>query len=127
VAKVGANGSLDTTTATSPVNAIMMTNAGLVGDVSLSGAKVSLTQNLSQRWPRAFCEASVSFERKGCLRVRRRRLSVEATIDPNVPLWPGKRPLAGHGLSNLRLLGHLERIVHLNPEVTHRTFKLGMA
>ncbi|WP_449406543.1 hypothetical protein [Paraburkholderia kirstenboschensis] len=44
MAKVGANGSLDTTTATSPVNAIMMTNAGLVGDVSLSGAKVSLTQ-----------------------------------------------------------------------------------
>jgi hypothetical protein len=39
----------------------------------------------------------------------------------------GKGPLAGHGLSNLRLLGHLERIVHLNPEATHRTFKFGMA
>jgi hypothetical protein len=88
VVKVGANGSLGTTTATSPVNAIMMTNAGLEGDVSLSGAMVSLTQSLSQRWPRAFCETSVSLERNGCLRVRRRRLSIEATIDPNVPLWP---------------------------------------
>jgi hypothetical protein len=39
----------------------------------------------------------------------------------------GKRALAGHGLSNLRLLSHLERIVHLNPEVPHRTFKFGMA
>lgn len=59
--KVGANGSLLTTTATSPVNAITMTDAGLVEDVSLPGAKVSLTQNLSQRSPRAFCEASVSW------------------------------------------------------------------
>jgi len=39
--KVGANGSLDTTTATAPVNAIVLTNAGLMGDVSLSGTKVS--------------------------------------------------------------------------------------
>jgi lipid-binding SYLF domain-containing protein len=41
VLKVGANGSIDTTTATSPVNAIVLTNAGLMGDVSLSGTKVS--------------------------------------------------------------------------------------
>ena len=39
--KVGANGSLDTTTATAPVSAIVLTNAGLMGDVSLSGTKVS--------------------------------------------------------------------------------------
>jgi lipid-binding SYLF domain-containing protein len=39
--KVGANGSLDRTTATAPVNAIVLTNAGLMGDVSLSGTKVS--------------------------------------------------------------------------------------
>lgn len=39
--KVGANGSIDTTTATAPVVAIVLTNAGLMGDVSLSGTKVS--------------------------------------------------------------------------------------
>jgi lipid-binding SYLF domain-containing protein len=39
--KVGANGSIDTTTATAPVQAIVLTNAGLMGDVSLSGTKVS--------------------------------------------------------------------------------------
>ncbi|MEM5314740.1 YSC84-related protein [Paraburkholderia sp. JHI869] len=39
--KVGANGQIDTTTATAPVQAIVMTNAGLMGDVSLSGAKIS--------------------------------------------------------------------------------------
>lgn len=39
--KVGANGAIDTTTATAPVSAIVLTNAGLMGDVSLSGTKVS--------------------------------------------------------------------------------------
>ncbi|MEM5328734.1 YSC84-related protein [Paraburkholderia sp. JHI2823] len=39
--KVGANGQIDTTTASAPVQAIVMTNAGLMGDVSLSGAKIS--------------------------------------------------------------------------------------
>lgn len=39
--KVGANGAIDTTTATAPVEAIVMTNSGLMGDVSLSGTKVS--------------------------------------------------------------------------------------
>ncbi|MPW18163.1 hypothetical protein GCT13_14855 [Paraburkholderia sp. CNPSo 3157] len=39
--KVGANGAIDTTTATAPVEAIVLTNAGLMGDVSLSGTKVS--------------------------------------------------------------------------------------
>jgi hypothetical protein len=39
--KVGANGAIDTTTATAPVQAIVLTNAGLMGDVSLSGTKVS--------------------------------------------------------------------------------------
>ncbi|CAD6518376.1 YSC84-related protein [Paraburkholderia sabiae] len=39
--KVGANGAIDTSTATAPVEAIVMTNSGLMGDVSLSGTKVS--------------------------------------------------------------------------------------
>jgi lipid-binding SYLF domain-containing protein len=39
--KVGANGAIDTTTATAPVEVIVLTNAGLMGDVSLSGTKVS--------------------------------------------------------------------------------------
>ncbi|HEY3599321.1 MAG TPA: YSC84-related protein [Paraburkholderia sp.] len=39
--KVGANGAIDTTTATAPVEAIVMTNSGLMADVSLSGTKVS--------------------------------------------------------------------------------------
>ncbi|WP_267940137.1 BPSL1445 family SYLF domain-containing lipoprotein [Paraburkholderia sp. HD33-4] len=39
--KVGANGTIDTTTATEPVQAIVLTNAGLMGDVSLAGTKVS--------------------------------------------------------------------------------------
>ncbi|WP_109476528.1 YSC84-related protein [Paraburkholderia sp. C35] len=39
--KVGANGALDTTTATAPVEAIVMTNSGLMADVSLAGTKVS--------------------------------------------------------------------------------------
>jgi lipid-binding SYLF domain-containing protein len=39
--KVGANGVLDTTSATAPVRAIVLTNAGLMGDVSLAGTKVS--------------------------------------------------------------------------------------
>ncbi|QGZ59108.1 BPSL1445 family SYLF domain-containing lipoprotein [Paraburkholderia acidiphila] len=39
--KVGANGQIDTTTATAPVQVIVMTNAGLMGDVSLSGTKIS--------------------------------------------------------------------------------------
>jgi hypothetical protein len=39
----------------------------------------------------------------------------------------GKRPLAGHDLSHLSLLGHLKCVIDLNPEVTHRTFKFCMA
>jgi lipid-binding SYLF domain-containing protein len=39
--KVGANGVIDTNTATAPVVAFVLTNAGLMGDVSLSGTKVS--------------------------------------------------------------------------------------
>jgi hypothetical protein len=39
----------------------------------------------------------------------------------------GKRPLADHGQSDFGLLGHLERIVYLNPEVTHCAFKFCMA
>jgi len=39
--KVGANGSIDTTTATAPVEVIVMTNTGLMADVSLSGTKVT--------------------------------------------------------------------------------------
>ncbi len=39
--KMGVNGAIDTTTATAPVAVIVLTNAGLMGDVSLSGTKVS--------------------------------------------------------------------------------------
>jgi lipid-binding SYLF domain-containing protein len=39
--KMGANGSIDTTTATKPVEVIVLTNAGLMADVSLEGTKVS--------------------------------------------------------------------------------------
>jgi lipid-binding SYLF domain-containing protein len=39
--KVGANGKIDTTTATAPVQVIVMTNAGLMADVSLAGTKVT--------------------------------------------------------------------------------------
>ncbi|CAH2800203.1 MAG: Uncharacterized lipoprotein Bmul_4930 [uncultured Caballeronia sp.] len=39
--KMGANGMIDTTTATKPVEAIVLTNAGLMADVSLQGTKVS--------------------------------------------------------------------------------------
>lgn len=39
--KVGANGAIDTTTATAPVEVFVLTNAGLMGDVSLAGTKVS--------------------------------------------------------------------------------------
>lgn len=41
VVKVGANGAIDSTTATAPVEAFILTNAGLMADVSLSGTKVS--------------------------------------------------------------------------------------
>ena len=39
--KVGANGAIDTNTATAPVQVIVLTNAGLMGDVSISGTKVT--------------------------------------------------------------------------------------
>lgn len=39
--KIGANGTIDTTTATAPVEVIVMTNAGLMADVSLAGTKVT--------------------------------------------------------------------------------------
>ncbi|CCD38128.1 putative lipoprotein [Candidatus Paraburkholderia kirkii UZHbot1] len=39
--KMGANGMIDTTTATKPVEAIVLTNTGLMADVSLQGTKVS--------------------------------------------------------------------------------------
>jgi lipid-binding SYLF domain-containing protein len=39
--KVGANGVLDTTTASAPVQAFVLTNAGLMGDLSLAGTKVT--------------------------------------------------------------------------------------
>ncbi|WP_026293384.1 BPSL1445 family SYLF domain-containing lipoprotein [Rudaea cellulosilytica] len=41
VVKVGANGSVDTTTATAPVEVIVLTNAGLMGDLSVDGTKIS--------------------------------------------------------------------------------------
>lgn len=39
--KVGANGDIDTRTATAPVHAFVLTNAGLMAGVSLEGAKIS--------------------------------------------------------------------------------------
>lgn len=39
--KMGANGTIDTTTATAPVQVFVLTNAGLMADVSLQGTKVS--------------------------------------------------------------------------------------
>ena len=39
--KVGANGAIDTRTATAPVEAIVMTNTGLMADASVAGTKVT--------------------------------------------------------------------------------------
>ena len=39
--KVGANGEIDTTTATGPVQALVLTNAGLMANLSLEGTKVT--------------------------------------------------------------------------------------
>jgi lipid-binding SYLF domain-containing protein len=41
VVKVGANGAIDTTSATSQVVALVLTNAGLMADASVNGAKVT--------------------------------------------------------------------------------------
>lgn len=41
VLHVGANGNVDTSTATSPVEAFVLTNAGLMAGVSLEGTKIS--------------------------------------------------------------------------------------
>jgi len=41
VLKLGANGAVDTSTATSPVEAFVLTNGGLMAGVSLEGTKVS--------------------------------------------------------------------------------------
>jgi lipid-binding SYLF domain-containing protein len=41
VLKMGANGAVDTTTATKPVQVIVMTNAGIMADLSLQGMKIS--------------------------------------------------------------------------------------
>ncbi|WP_338859773.1 BPSL1445 family SYLF domain-containing lipoprotein [Mycetohabitans rhizoxinica] len=41
VLKVGVNGNIDTTTATAPVQAFVLTNAGLMAGVSLAGTKVT--------------------------------------------------------------------------------------
>lgn len=39
--KMGANGAVDTSTATAPVEVIVLTNAGLMGDLSVNGTKVT--------------------------------------------------------------------------------------
>ncbi|PLZ00315.1 hypothetical protein CY652_21685 [Burkholderia sp. WAC0059] len=41
LATVGANGNLDTSTATQPVEAFVLTNAGLMAGISLQGTKIS--------------------------------------------------------------------------------------
>ena len=43
------------------------------------------------------------------------------------PQMADKRTLAGNRRSNIRLLGHLERIVYLNPEVSHGALDFCMA
>jgi len=44
VVRMGANGAIDMTTATEPLTAIVLTNAGLMADASLQGTKMSLSQ-----------------------------------------------------------------------------------
>ena len=39
--KVGANGEIDTTTATQPVEALVLTNAGLMAGLNLEGTKIT--------------------------------------------------------------------------------------
>ncbi|VVD62300.1 BPSL1445 family SYLF domain-containing lipoprotein [Pandoraea anhela] len=39
--KIGANGQVDTTASTHPVEVFVMTNSGLMGDLSLSGTKIT--------------------------------------------------------------------------------------
>jgi lipid-binding SYLF domain-containing protein len=41
VVKVGANGTIDTTSASSQVVALVLTNIGLMADASVNGAKVT--------------------------------------------------------------------------------------
>ncbi|RQR42121.1 MULTISPECIES: YSC84-related protein [unclassified Burkholderia] len=41
VVKVGANGVVDSNTATAPVEVLVLTNAGLMGDLSVNGTKVT--------------------------------------------------------------------------------------
>lgn len=41
VVKVGANGAVDSNTATAPIQVVVLTNAGLMGDVSINGTKVT--------------------------------------------------------------------------------------
>ncbi|WP_321869006.1 BPSL1445 family SYLF domain-containing lipoprotein [Burkholderia ubonensis] len=41
VLKVGANGAVDTNTVTAPVQVLVLTNAGLMGDLSVNGTKVT--------------------------------------------------------------------------------------
>jgi lipid-binding SYLF domain-containing protein len=46
VVKVGANGNVDTTTATAPVEAFVLTNSGLTAGVTLEGAKITKLKSL---------------------------------------------------------------------------------
>lgn len=46
VLKIGANGNVDTTTASSQVNAFVLTNSGLMAGVSLEGTKVTRIKSL---------------------------------------------------------------------------------
>jgi lipid-binding SYLF domain-containing protein len=46
VLKVGANGNVDTTTATAPVEAFVLTNSGLMAGVTLEGTKVTRLNSL---------------------------------------------------------------------------------
>ena len=46
VLKVGANGNIDSSTATGPIEAIVLTNSGLMAGVTLEGTKVTKLKSL---------------------------------------------------------------------------------
>ncbi|NPT60642.1 BPSL1445 family SYLF domain-containing lipoprotein [Paraburkholderia elongata] len=46
VLKVGANGNVDTTTATAPIEAFVLTNSGLMAGVTLEGTKITKLKSL---------------------------------------------------------------------------------
>jgi lipid-binding SYLF domain-containing protein len=52
--KVGANGEIDTTTATQPVEALVLTNAGLMAGLNLEGTKITKLNLADSRAPSGY-------------------------------------------------------------------------